>query len=85
MLVAEVRSYLPSEMYLPNHLPEVRFEVDVESPTDEQPGATPFNRWHPDIPAAVEAEPRETIRLDWRSSDSSVLVDGRVRRNCLAD
>ncbi|MDS0294553.1 formamidase [Halogeometricum luteum] len=49
-------------------MPEVKFEVDVDSPPDEQPGANPFNRWHPDIPAAVEAEPGETMRLealDW--------------------
>ena len=49
-------------------MPEVKFEVDVDSAPDEQPGANPFNRWHPDIPAAVEAEPGETIRLealDW--------------------
>jgi len=49
-------------------MPEVTFEVDVDSPPDEQPGANPFNRWHPDIPAAVEADPGETMRLealDW--------------------
>lgn len=49
-------------------MPEVTFEVDVDSPPDEQPGANPFNRWHPDIPAAVEADLGETMRLealDW--------------------
>lgn len=49
-------------------MPEVRFEVDVDNEADEQPGANPFNRWHPDIPATVEADPGETMRLealDW--------------------
>ena len=49
-------------------MPEVQFEVDVDSPPDEQPGADPFNRWHPDIPAVVEAETGEPMRLealDW--------------------
>ncbi|HET7325146.1 MAG TPA: formamidase [Halococcus sp.] len=49
-------------------MPEVQFEIDVDSPPDEQPGANPFNRWHPDIPAVVEADPGETMRLealDW--------------------
>jgi formamidase len=49
-------------------MPEVQFEVDVDSPPDEQPGANPFNRWHPDIPAVVEAETGEPMRLealDW--------------------
>ncbi|WP_338741734.1 formamidase [Haloplanus salilacus] len=49
-------------------MPEVKFEVDTDSPPDEQPGANPFNRWHPDIPAAVEVDDGETARLealDW--------------------
>lgn len=49
-------------------MPEVAFEVDVDSPPDEQPTANPFNRWHPDIPAVAEADPGETMRLealDW--------------------
>ncbi|SFG07435.1 formamidase [Halopelagius inordinatus] len=49
-------------------MPEVKFEVDVDSPPDEQPGPNPFNRWHPDIPAVVEVDPGETVRLealDW--------------------
>lgn len=49
-------------------MPEVKFEVDVDSPPDEQPGTNPFNRWHPDIPAAVEVDDGETARLealDW--------------------
>jgi formamidase len=57
-------------------MPEVRFEVDVDSPPDEQPGANPFNRWHPDIPAVVEVDTEETIRLealDW--------TGGQIRDN----
>lgn len=57
-------------------MPEVKFEVDVDSPPDEQPDANPFNRWHPDIPAAVEADPGETMRLealDW--------TGGQIRDN----
>ncbi|MGM0370935.1 MAG: formamidase [Halobacteriota archaeon] len=49
-------------------MPEVKFEVDTDKPADEQPGANPFNRWHPDIPAVIEAEPGERMRLealDW--------------------
>jgi len=49
-------------------MPEVQFEVDVDSPPDEQPGANPFNRWHPDIPAVIEAETGDPMRLealDW--------------------
>ena len=49
-------------------MPETRFEVDVDSKPEEQPGSNPFNRWHPDIPATVEADPGETMRLealDW--------------------
>jgi formamidase len=49
-------------------MPEVQFEVDVVSPPDEQPGANPFNRWHPDIPAVIEAETGDPMRLealDW--------------------
>ncbi len=49
-------------------MPEVRFEVDVDEPPDEQPGANPFNRWHPEIEPAVSAEPGERVRLeclDW--------------------
>jgi len=56
------------------HMPEVKFEVDVDSPPDEQPTAKPFNRWHPDIPPVVEAEPGETIRLealDWTGGQIS--------------
>lgn len=55
-------------------MPEVKFEVDVDSPPDEQPTAKPFNRWHPDIPPVVEAEPGETIRLealDWTGGQIS--------------
>ncbi|ELY63411.1 formamidase [Natronococcus jeotgali DSM 18795] len=42
--------------------------MDVDAPPDEQPGANPFNRWHPDIESVVTVEPGETIRLeclDW--------------------
>ncbi len=49
-------------------MPEVRFEVDVDAPPDQQPGANPFNRWHPDIESVVTVEPGEAIRLeclDW--------------------
>jgi formamidase len=49
-------------------MPEVKFEVDTDSPPDEQPGANPFNRWHPDIPAVVEVDDGGTARLealDW--------------------
>ena len=49
-------------------MPETKFEVDVNSAPDEQPGPNPFNRWHPDIPAVVEADPGESMRLealDW--------------------
>jgi formamidase len=49
-------------------MPEVRFEVDVDEAPDEQPGADPFNRWHPEIEPTVTAEPGETVRLeclDW--------------------
>jgi Predicted acetamidase/formamidase len=49
-------------------MPETKFEVDVNSVPDEQPGPNPFNRWHPDIPAVVEADPGESMRLealDW--------------------
>jgi len=49
-------------------MPEKKFEVDVDKEPDEQPGSNPFNRWHPDIPAVVEADPGETMRLealDW--------------------
>ena len=49
-------------------MPETKFEVDVDSAPDEQPGPNPFNRWHPDIPAVVEADPGESMRLealDW--------------------
>src|SRR6056297_4335151 len=49
-------------------MPETKFEVDVDSAPDDQPGPNPFNRWHPDIPAVVEADPGESMRLealDW--------------------
>lgn len=49
-------------------MPEVQFEVDVDSPPDEQPEVNPFNRWHPEIESVVTAEPGESIRLeclDW--------------------
>ena len=49
-------------------MPEVRFEVDIDEAPDEQPGANPFNRWHPEIEPTVTAEPGETVRLeclDW--------------------
>jgi len=45
-------------------MPEIAFEVDVDSPPSEQPDAKPFNRWHPDIPAVAEADPGETMRLE---------------------
>jgi len=57
-------------------MPEVHFEVDVDSPPDEQPGANPFNRWHPEIESVVEAEPGDRIRLeclDW--------TGGQIRDN----
>ena len=55
-------------------MPEIAFEVDVDSPPDEQPDAKPFNRWHPDIPAVAEANPGETMRLealDWTGGQIS--------------
>jgi formamidase len=61
-------------------MPEVQFEVDVDSPPDEQPGANPFNRWHPNIPAVVKAETGEPMRLealDW--------TGGQIRDNDNAD
>jgi len=48
-------------------MPEVRFEVDVDADPEEQPMPV-HNRWHPDIPAQVTAEPGERFRmecLDW--------------------
>lgn len=45
-------------------MPEKKFEVDVDKEPDEQPGSNPFNRWHSDIPAVVEADPGETMRLE---------------------
>ncbi len=57
-------------------MPEVHFEVDVDSPPDEQPGAKPFNRWHPEIEPVDTAEPGDTVRLeclDW--------TGGQIRDN----
>jgi len=47
-------------------MPEKKFEVDVDKAPDEQPGPNPFNRWHPDIPAVIEADPGDTMRLEAR-------------------
>ncbi|WP_327053684.1 formamidase [Halomicrococcus gelatinilyticus] len=48
-------------------MPEVRFEVDVDADPEEQPMPV-HNRWHPDIPAQISAEPGDQLRvecLDW--------------------
>ncbi|UWG52221.1 Acetamidase/formamidase [Halalkaliarchaeum sp. AArc-CO] len=49
-------------------MPELKFEADQNRAPDEQPGANPHNRWHPDVPAAASVEPGDTFRLemiDW--------------------
>ncbi|MFC6835848.1 formamidase [Halomarina ordinaria] len=46
---------------------ETVFEVDTDSPPDEQPSPI-VNRWHPDVPAAATVSPGESFRvecLDW--------------------
>ncbi|ELY59448.1 acetamidase/formamidase family protein [Natronococcus amylolyticus DSM 10524] len=48
-------------------MPETVFEVDTESPPDEQPDPI-VNRWHPDVPPVSSIEPGEKVRiecLDW--------------------
>lgn len=45
-------------------MPEVHFEVDVDRPPDEQPGANPFNRWHPELEPAVSVDAGESARLE---------------------
>ena len=48
-------------------MPETVFEVDTDSPPDEQPSPI-VNRWHPDVPPAATLEPGEKFRvecLDW--------------------
>ncbi|WP_433632911.1 formamidase [Halomicrococcus sp. NG-SE-24] len=48
-------------------MPEVQFEVDVDADPDEQPMPV-HNRWHPDIPSVISADPGDQLRvecLDW--------------------
>ncbi|WP_293031409.1 formamidase [Natronococcus sp.] len=48
-------------------MPETVFEVDTESPPEEQPDPI-VNRWHPDVPPVSSIEPGEKVRiecLDW--------------------
>lgn len=47
-------------------MPEIQFEVDVTKPPDDQPGANPFNRWHPELEPAFSVEPGETARMECR-------------------
>lgn len=49
-------------------MPELKFEADQTRAPDEQPGANPHNRWHPDVPAVASVESGDTFRLemiDW--------------------
>ncbi len=48
-------------------MPETIFEVDPDSPPDEQPSPI-VNRWHPDVPPVDTITPGEKVRiecLDW--------------------
>ena len=56
-------------------MPEVHFEVDTDRAPDDQPGANPFNRWHPEIESVVHAEPGDTVRLECLDWTGGQIVD----------
>ena len=53
-------------------------EIDRSKTLQQQPN-TGHNRWHPDIPPLVEADPGEEVVLQTRDA-----VDGQVRKNMVA-
>jgi formamidase len=54
-------------------------EIDRTKPLSEEPH-TGHNRWHPDIPPVLEAEPGEEVVLQTRdASDGQVLATGVAR------
>jgi acetamidase/formamidase len=54
-----------------------RIEIDRAKPPSEEPGKG-HNRWHPDIPAALQVEPMEELTIETRDSSDGQIWPGIV-------